>query len=397
MLSVIACGCKRESTLGQIVSGKRCADVVVIGAGAFGAWTALSLRESGADVLLIDALEPGNLQGSSGGESRNIRAAYGGQDLYTRWTIRAWDMWQVREQELGQRLLYPTGSLRMHDADEVAMQSAIFDALAHPHEWLSADEVARRWPQIDYRCDHILYEPKSGILAARAALTAIVRLFETKGGRVFRGRVEPPTNARIESVSIDKVEVSADRFVFACGPWLPKLFPALLGGWIKTPRRELFFIGPDAGDARFDWRNCPNLADPLGWTSSDIGGGFKIAPVIRHVPRDPDEDDHKPTPALLDQVHAYVAARLPGLLGRPVVATHVSQLENTDNEHFLVDRHPEHDNVFIAGGGSGHAYKMGPVIGEHVARFVLQGAQEPELATLFGLASHGPVADDRGG
>ena len=373
------------------------ADVAVIGAGAFGAWTALSLRENGIDVLLIDALGPGNSQGSSGGASRNIRAAYGGQDLYTRWSIRAWDMWQARERELGQRLLYPCGSLRMHEADAVATQSAVFDALAHPHEWLDADEVAKRWPQINYRYDHILYEPKSGILTANAALSAIVQLFETKGGRLLRGRVHPPAKARIQAVSVDGVGVSADRFVFACGPWLPKLFPALLDGWIKTPRRELFFIGPDRGDTRFDWRNCPNLADPLGWTSSDIGGGVKIAPVIRHVPRDPDDADRAPTPVLFDQVDAYIAARLPGLIGRPIVSTHVSQLENTDNEHFLIDRHPEHDNLFIAGGGSGHAYKMGPVIGEHVARFVIDGAQAPELAAVFGLASHGPVPADRGG
>ena len=383
--------------MGLSSSGMLAADVAVIGAGAFGAWTALSLREAGVDVVLIDALGPGNSQGSSGGESRNIRAAYGAQDLYTRWAIRAWDMWQARERELGLQLLYPCGSLRMLDADAAATQSAVFERLAHPHEWLDTDEVARRWPQVDYCGDHILYEPKSGILAAHAALTAIVGLFEAKGGRFMRGRVQSPDDSRLTSVTIDGATVAADRFVFACGPWLPKLFPALLGGWIKTPRRELFFIGPERGDTRFDWRNCPNLADPLGWTSSDIGGGVKIAPVIRHGPMDPDDDDRRTTPALLAQVRAYIAARLPGLVGRPVVFTHVSQLENTDNEHFLIDRHPGHDNVFIAGGGSGHAYKMGPVIGEHVARFVLQGAQEPEFAALFGLASHGPVAADEGG
>lgn len=383
----------------MVISSSRTvtAEVAVIGAGAFGAWTALSLRELGVDVVLIDALGPGNSQGSSGGESRNIRAAYGERDIYTRWTIRAWDIWQAREQELGRQLLYRCGSLRMLDATAVATQSAVFDKLNQPHEWLDTDEVARRWPQIDYRCDHILYEPKSGILAARAALTAVVDLLKAKGGRVLRGRVHPPGDARLTSITIDRATVAADRFVFACGPWLPKLFPALLGGWIKTPRRELFFIGPHPGDTRFDWRTCPNLADPLGWTSSDIGGGVKIAPVIRHVPRDPDDDDCRPTAALLDQVRAYVAARLPGLVGGPVVSTHVSQLENTDNEHFLIDRHPGHDNIFIAGGGSGHAYKMGPVIGDHVARFVIDGAQEPELAALFGLSSHGPVADDRGG
>ncbi len=373
------------------------ADVAVIGAGAFGAWTALALRERGVDVVLIDALGPANLHGSSGGESRNIRAAYGDRELYTRWSIEAWQLWQTREQEIGLQLLYPCGSLRMLDEDAVTQQCTMFDRLTHPYEMLDGDEVARRWPQIDYRCEHILYEPNSGILAAQAAMRAIVRLFEVKGGRVIRGRVPPPTGTAIDTTTIDGERISASQFVFACGPWLPKLFPGLLEGLIKTPRRELFFIGPAPGDTRFDWRNCPNLADLLGWTSSDIGGGVKIAPVLRHVPMDPDEGDRTPTPALLDQVRAYLAARLPGLVGRPVIGTYVSQLENTDNEHFVIDRHPDYRNVFIAGGGSGHAYKMGPVIGEHVARFVLEGAQEPALAALFGLASHEPVAADQGG
>ena len=373
------------------------ADVVVIGAGAFGAWTALSLVERRLRVVLVDAYGAGNPLGSSGGESRNIRAAYGDREIYTRWSIEAWQLWQTREREVGRQLLFPCGSLRMLDEEAVAPQCAVFDRLRHPYEMLDGGEVARRWPQVDYRCEHILYEPNSGVLAAHDAMQAIVRLFEAKGGRVIRGRVSPPAGTAIDSISIDGQRISAGQFVFACGPWLPKMFPALLGGWIKTPRRELFFIGPAPRDTRFDWRNCPNLADTLGWTSSDIGGGVKIAPVIRHVPMDPDDSDRRPSPTLLDQVRAYLAARLPGLVGRPVVGAFVSQLENSDNEHFLIDRHPDHENVFIAGGGSGHAYKMGPVIGDHVARFVLEGAQEPALAALFGLASHGPVAADQGG
>lgn len=372
-------------------------DVVVIGAGAFGAWTALSLVERGVSVLLVDMHGAGNPLASSGGESRNIRAAYGDADLYTRWSIRAWQLWQERERELGQRFLYPCGSLRMLDPGEVSLQCAVFDRVVHPYEMVDGDEVARRWPQVDFRGEHVLYEPRSGILAAQAAMAAIVRLFETKGGRMQRGHVSPPGNAPINSVTIDGKQVSADWFVFACGPWLPKLFPKLLQGWIKTPRRELFFVGPAAGDTRFDWRTCPNLTDPLGWTSADIGGGVKIAPIIRHVAFDPDDSDRMPTPALVDQVHTYVAARLPGLVGRPIVATFVSQLENSDNEHFIIDRHPDDERVFIAGGGSGHAFKMGPVIGEHVASFVESGAQNSTLAALFGLAAHGPLAANQGG
>lgn len=375
----------------------RTADVIVIGAGAFGAWTALSLVERGARVVLVDAHGVGNTVASSGGETRNIRAAYGAHELYTRWSIRAWSLWREREAEVGQQLLYPCGSLRMLDVGEVAAQRAVFDRLAHPYEMIDADEVTYRWPQVDYRCDHILFEPQSGILAAHDALTAVARLFEAEGGLVVKGRIEPPVSPTVSEVMVGGEPMSADRFVFACGPWLPKLFPDVLQGWIKTPRRELFFLGPASGDTRFDWQRCPNLADPLGWTSSNIGGGVKVAPVIRHVPLDPDDGDRMPTPALRDQVRDYVAARLPGLVGRPVVGTYVSQLENSDNEDFIIDRHPRYDNVFLAGGGSGHAYKMGPVIGEYVSGLVMGDSPDPALLNLFGLAAHGPVGPGQGG
>lgn len=375
----------------------RTADVIVVGAGIVGVMTALALAENGVEVTLVDMHGAGNDLGSSGGESRNIRAAYGARHLYTRWAIAAWSQWQQREAELGEPLLYACGSLRLLDCEALAAQRAVFDRLGHPCEALDGDEIGYRWPQVDLPGDHILYEPRSGILSAKRALTALARLFEAKGGRIANGRVAPPVGDAIAHIVVDGAPMAADRFVFACGPWLPRLFPDLLNGWITTPRRELFFIGPAPGDGRFDWRRCPNIVDPLGWTSSDIGGGVKIAPVIRHVAFDPDHGDRMPTPVLLDQVRAYLAARLPGLVGRPVVGTHVAPLENSDNEHFILDWHPRHANVFIAGGGSGHAYKLGPVIGDHVAAQVQGAVQDPALAAVFGLAAHGPVPPGQGG
>ena len=375
-------------------------DVVVIGAGAFGVWTALTLIERGASVTLVDAHGPGNPIGSSGGESRNIRAAYGNRAIYTRWAMRAWDLWQAREAEFGLRCLYPSGSLRVLNPNEVAAQCEVFDALGQPYELMTSDEARVRWPQLGYNdAQHILYEPRSGTLTARDSMVAVAERFRTMGGRLVRARAVLPAapTDRLATLTIGDENVAAGAFVFACGPWLPRLFPALLGRYIKTPRRELFFLAPAPGDRRFDWDRCPNLADPLGWTSADIGGGVKIAPILRHVPMDPDHGDRLPTAALLDQVRAYVASRLPGLAGRPVVTTYVSQLENTDNEHFIIDRHPALSDVVIAGGGSGHAFKMGPVIGEHVAGMVLGDQPDPALTALFGLAAHGPVGTDQGG
>lgn len=83
-------------------------------------------------------------------------------------------------------------------------------------------------------------------------------------------------------------------------------------------------------------------------------------------------------------------------VGRPIIQSHVCQLERTDNDHYLIDRHPDYTNAWLAGGGSGHAFKMGPILGEHVGNLVLGQPQDPALQALFGLASHKPVPADAG-
>ena len=203
-------------------------------------------------------------------------------------------------------------------------------------------------------------------------------------------------NGRLETVLVNGEPLSAGRFVFACGPWFPKLMRQLLGDRIKVPRRELFFIAPGLGDERFRWENSPYLSDPTVYSSADIGGGYKVAPSMRGVPMDPDDGSRLPTLSQLEQVHAFVARRLPGLIGRPVLQSYVCQLERTDNDHFIVDQHPDFTNAWIAGGGSGHAFKMGPILGDHVADLVLNEQKDAEANALFALAAHGAVADGQG-
>ena len=355
-------------------------DVVVIGAGAFGGWTALELRERGAKVTLVDAYGPGNPHASSGGESRNIQFAYGDKEIYVRWAVEAWRLWHERQEEFGRRLIFDAGSLRARPRKTLDVDAAVFRRLGLPYEMLSPTEATYRWPQLRYDdVDAIFYERNSGIMKARDSLIAVSEVFMRKGGEIRIGYATPGASSkgRLDSVSIDKELLSAGRFVFACGPWLPQTFPALLGDRIKVPRRELFFIGPARGDERYRWENCPTLSDATLYTSSDIGGGVKIAPTLRDVAMDPDNGERLPTAFLKPQVDGYLAKRLPGLVGRPVLSTHVCQLERTSNDDYIIDTHPDYANVLIGGGGSGHAFKMGPVLGRHLADLTLGGVQTP--------------------
>lgn len=372
--------------------GRRLPDVIVVGAGAFGGWTALELRERGARVTLVDLYGPGNPRASSGDENRLIRAAYGDREIYTRWASEAFDLWHERQEQFGRRLIYANGGLRAVTPAALAAQRPIFERLGLVHEVLTPDEVHARWPQIRYDdVDTIIFERKAGAVKARESMIAVAEAFERLGGQVKIGRAELASGAgRAASVLVDGEPLPAGEVVLAAGPWLPRLLPSLLGERIRTPRREIFYIGSPPGDHRYRWEHLPNLSDPLAYTASDTDYGVKVAARLANVAMDPDEGERMPSTFLADQVRDYVARRMPGLVGQPIVAARVCQTEYTDNGHFLIDRHPDHDNVWIAGGGSGHAFKMGPKLGRYVADRVTEGGvSRPDDDALFALASHG--------
>ena len=181
--------------------------------------------------------------------------------------------------------------------------------------------------------------------------------------------------------------ISAGAFVFACGPWLPKVFPELLGSYIQPERAEVYFLGVTPGDTRFSPPQMPTWI----YKSKDVEAygmpvlenrGFKVAVDKLVLPADPDTMDREPTAPYRGQVRAFVAERFPALKDAPVIETRVCQYENTETGNYLVDRHPQMENVWIVGGGSGHGFKNGPAMGEYVASVVARGAPLEELFTL---------------
>jgi glycine/D-amino acid oxidase-like deaminating enzyme len=186
----------------------------------------------------------------------------------------------------------------------------------------------------------------------------------------------------------------AARYVFACGPWLPKVFPSLLGSRIFPTRQEVFFFAPENGDQRFQPGRLPGWAD---FNDGDIyygfpdleARGFKIA-HDRHGPRfDPDTGDRQATAAGLEDVRGYLARRFPALAARPLVESRVCQYENSSNGDLLIDRHPQWTNAWLVGGGSGHGFKHGPAVGQYAADLLLGRLARAE--PRFSLASKGEV------
>jgi len=354
-------------------------DAMVVGAGVFGAWTALHLRRSGRTVALFDAYGAGNNRSSSGGESRIIRAGYGADEIYTRWAMRSIELWTQLFDQVGRpELFQKTGVLltpRPGDSRASATEMA-FEKCGVAYRRLSPADLARSFPQFRFREERMgLFESESGALLARRAVQAVV-------AQAVREGVEYKEEAM---TGFD----GAGIMVYACGPWLPKIFPEILSGRIRVTRQEVFFFGTPAGDRSYAPPHMPVWADITdehgAYTIPELENrGFKLA-FDGHGPEfDPDTGDR--VVLGIDAARAFLAERFPGLAGAPLVESRVCQYENTSTGDFLIDRHPGFPNVWLVGGGSGHGFKHGPAVGEHVSSLI-DGKTAPE--PRFSLESKG--------
>ncbi len=373
--------------------------MAVIGAGSFGSWIAWRMRSAGRSVLLIDAWGAGHSRSSSGGESRIIRMGYGGDEIYTRMARRSLAEWKDLCERTGESLFHCTGVLWMARSGDPYSESTrrTLERVNVPIEILSAPELAERYPQMrvpDSGSFGIL-EPESGALIARRAIAAVVRDLIRRGGEYITAAVMPPSGrGRLGFVETrDGKRISADTFVFACGPWLPKMFPDILGERIWPTRQEVLFFAPPAGERRFSPPELPiwiDFTDPRGpYGFPDLEGrGCKLAFDRHGAPFDPDSGDRAVSAESVVEARAFLAERLPLLRDAPLTEFRVCQYENTSNGDFLIDAHPELTNVWLAGGGSGHGFKHGPAVASHISGRILSGAAaEPR----FCLSAKGAV------
>jgi glycine/D-amino acid oxidase-like deaminating enzyme len=368
--------------------------VAVIGAGAFGGWTALHLLERGVHVTLLDAWGPGNSRASSGGETRIMRGTYGPDQPYTETAAHALKLWQKYERRWKQQFLHRTGVLWMASNRDDSFERGSLEPLLEAgikFQKLSTAQMKKRWPQVNFSdVQWGIFEPECGYLDARASCQAVVDAVIAEGGAyrqvaVLQNGLEA-SPLRCLTLS-DASWLKADHYVFACGPWLGKLFPETLGDLIRPTKQDIFFFGPPAGDSRFTDEHLPVWGDHSDRFFYGIPGsgrrGFKVADDTRGPAFNPTDGERVVSPATLKRLRRYLAFRFPAMKDAPLIEARVCQYEQTPDSHFILDRHPGLNNVWLLGGGSGHGFKHGPALGEMIADLILN---EGEPSAVWRLA-----------
>ena len=351
---------------------------IVIGAGVFGASLADRLAGEGWEVTLVERSEPGNTRAESGGETRLIRCSHGPDAFYARSARRALELWR----ELGAGVLVESGVVwfaRREDGWE-ADSERVLRAAGIPVGRLSPEEGRDLFP--DLAVDDlafILHEPEAGVLRAADGVRALVDRASEAGARVLRADARPEGAA----VVAGGARLEADAVVWACGAWLARLFPRTVPLRVSFQQLVLF-------EAPAEWSGP-------GWVDFDAAlygharvdpFGFKVGPDFDGREVDPDQRPLEAEQEALDVARAYLAHRFPALAGAPVASAPACHYSLTPDGEFIFAPHPEHDGVWLLGGGSGHGYKHGPALAEHAAA-VLAGREAPEPRFALGERSAG--------
>ena len=424
-------------------------DVVVIGAGIWGSFTAYHLRKSGAKVTLVDAYGPGNARSTSGDESRGVRSSYGDRqgtqgELWMLWAREAMKRWRAFDDEWGRdlrlNLFHVTGDLILREEwDNFQLRCKLWwDRHKIPYAILNPDDVRRSYPVMSLDgISAVLYEPDAGVVRARRAVHAVAAAFEKLGGQIVIGRATPSkvANGRLEEIALDTgTTLRAETFVYAVGPWLGKTFPDLFAKKTRVPLGYVCYFATPVGDHRFTYPNLPSFNFPgvTGWPALPVDNrGFRVrgseraptppqtvagavnasnavangattggvaaknpnAPAVdtgsnmanasgtrqsgqsqTDVPpqqQDPDTSDRWANQERIDGSRRFVAHRFPLLKDAPIAQTHACHYESTSSGNFVIDKHPQMTNVWIAAGGNAEGFKFGPKIGDYVAQRVL--------------------------
>jgi glycine/D-amino acid oxidase-like deaminating enzyme len=371
---------------------QRGSTVIVVGAGAFGGWTALYLLRKGFKVTLIDAWGPGNSRSSSGDETRVIRSTYGANEFYFDLNVRALNLWKENQAIFPAKIFHNTGVLWFcYEKDTPLVDDSIPFAKKHgmEYEYLTPKDLESRFPLIHTRgLHHGYYDPFGGYLLARQATQCVQAAFVKEGGRYIQGQVLPVGNdLPVNNIKLSGGEtLQADAYIFACGSWLGQLFPALLDDTITCTKQEVYYFGIPADISRA-MEQLPVWVDVDGHDfyygiPGQVHRGFKIGVDVRGMAFNPTTGERTLTPEALDKARKFITRRFPEMKHAPLLEHRVCPYENSPDGNFIFDLLPGMGNVFALGGGSGHGFKHGPALGELVAEILSGHQQRPGLLSL---------------
>ena len=375
-------------------------DVIVIGVGTMGSAACCHLARRGADVLGLEQHALVHDLGSHHGHARMIRQAYFEHPDYVPLLQRAYQNWDELEAETGQRSLYRTGGLYMGKPDGTIVSGSLHAAELHnlPHEILDHATLRERFPAFRIADTMVgFYEPDAGYLVPETAVTSHIQLARKHGADIREHQTVEGWTAGTSNTGTDEILVRtthtthrARHLVITAGAWTSELLDNLpssagknfdltvtrqLQAWFAPPRPEAFRNDPGNFPCWFIESEAPfgHYGFPVPPAAKvNAPSAIKVAIHKPGNPTSPQTVDRTASASEIEDLAGFLKRHLPHADG-PLVDSSVCLYTNSQDGHFILDRHPAHSQVTIACGFSGHGFKFASVIGEALADLALNG------------------------
>jgi len=360
--------------------------IAVVGAGAWGGWSAFKLQEAGYEVTLFDKSDPGHALSGSGGKTRIIRMAYGGSPIYTEMVDYAFKAWERYAQEWNETLYHPKEAIWMFRGIDSLYAAASIPLMKEKgFELVETDvkKLRKQYPSISFSdISSAFREPHVWFLEAAKSCGIVAEKFKSLGGQFLKKNVDQLTMKDDQcQITCENDKFEFDQVVVACGPWAKELIPEL-AHVVHVTRHEVYYF-----DAPEEYNELPiwvefREGDQMYYGIPDhFGEGFKLAYDERQWSLEPDKDDRGVTPEILQKMEAVLVNRFPALTSPGLVKHHTCVYENSLDGDFIMDRKSNGRLIYLAG-SSGHGFKMGPAVGQMVLDAV---SGEQELPSEFSI------------
>jgi N-methyl-L-tryptophan oxidase len=369
-------------------------DVIIVGAGSVGMAAGYELAKQGVRTLLLDTYDPPHTMGSHHGDTRIIRYAYGEGAKYVPLVLRAKALWKELEELSGVSLFAQTGVLSAGSLDCQFLQEVQESAkqFSLPLEVLPAHEVNERWPGITLPEDFYgCLEPDSGFLFPERCIMAYRELATGHGAKLLTHTRVTGLRVKSDGVVVQTVNESfrGSKVLLSAGAWNPAILQSLGLHLPLVPTRKTV-AWFEADERLYHSSLFPafifNLKDSMfyGFPNFD-GSGLKIGRHDGGQPIDPDQLDRTFGTYASDEgdVRSFLTTYMPQAAG-PLRQGRVCIYTMTPDEHFVIDRHPEHDRIFITAGFSGHGFKFASAVGEAASQLLTKGKADHDLS-MFSL------------
>lgn len=364
-------------------------DVAVVGLGAMGSSAVYHLARRGLSVLGIDQFNPPHDQGSSHGETRIIREAYFEDPIYVPIVQRAYELWEQLEAYSERNLFLKTGGLMIGHPDSELITGSEYSARHHrlPYGRLTSEDIERSYPQYKVPEDNIaIWDARAGVLFPEACISALIDAAQKHDAQLLTDTTVTAWSAGPQGVIISTSEgtFQANQLVLAAGAWIPSLCKSnSLNLPLTVERQVLFWYEPKTQIEDFSSEQCPIFVwetepDTHFYGFPNFGSGVKVARMHHGQSTSPNTISRDVTPEDQAPVDAFMNEFIPGAYGRKL-RSQVCMFTNTPDLNFIIDNHPQHENVIIASPCSGHGFKFASAIGEIIADMAVEGESQYDL------------------